>query len=106
MVENDKILSDEVLRTVALELMYDNPQKWQSSEGPTAMEIARRHHFKTDIVKKKLKVLQDAGLVRVMDYRPKIWKFDEFSFNEMDVNDPLCLLITRYDDDDYEKYYF
>lgn len=106
MVDRDKILTDEVLRTVALELMYDNPQKWQSPEGPTAIEIARRHNFKTDIVKKKLKILQDEGLVRVVNFRPKIWKFDEFVFNDMDVNNPLCLLITRYDDDDYEKYYF
>lgn len=106
MCDRKKIEEDEILRAVALELMYDNPQKWHYSEGATALEIARRQGIKLDIVKKKLKILKEAGLVRTIDLNPKRWKFDEYNFNQMDIEDPIYFLITRYDDDDYQKFYF
>lgn len=105
-MDNDiKIASDELLRAVALELMYNNPAKWQDPEGPTAQEIARRHNASTDEVKKKLKILQDEGLARTRGMKPKRWQFDEYVYEEMDTESTLFCLISRYDDEDYEKYY-
>lgn len=103
MTNNDK---DETLRIVALELMYNNPQKWQSPEGPTTQEIARRHNLPLDIVKRQLAVLLEAGLVRSISYSPKRWQFDEYNFDRMSAEDPLLLIITRYEDEDYERFYF
>ena len=77
-------MSDEELRVVALELMYHNPQKWQNSDGPTASEIARRQNLKTDDVKKALRKLLEAGIVRSLSVSPKRWKFDEYAFKAMD----------------------
>jgi hypothetical protein len=102
----DKPELDEVLRTVALELMYNNPQKWQSPEGPTASEIAKRHNLNQDIVKKKLNYLVAIGLVRSININPKRWVFDEYNFERMDTDDPLYGLLVRYDDDDYIKFCF
>lgn len=97
---------DEILRLVALELMYNNPQKWQSSEGPTAQEIAKRYNLKVDVVKKKLRHLQELGIARYKDVSPKRWEFDVFNFNRMHEDDPISQLINRYDDDDYLKFTF
>lgn len=102
----EKAKYDEVLRTVALELMYNNPQKWQLPEGPTAIEIARRNNLKLELVKKKLNILLNAGLVTSIGIKPKRWQFNEYNFSRMSVNDPIYLLIARYDDYDYEKFYF
>lgn len=99
-------MDDEELRSVALELMYNNPEKWQDPEGPTAPEIAKRLNLKTDIIKKKLKILLDAEIVRVMGMRPKRWQFDEYKFESMHHDEPLFQLISRYDDDDFHKFYF
>lgn len=106
MMENEiKIASDELLRAVALELMYNNPSKWQEPEGPTAQEIARRRNISTDEVKKKLKILSEAGLVRAVGMKPKRWQFDEYTYEQMDTESTLFCLISRYDDEDYETFY-
>jgi hypothetical protein len=101
-----KTEDDEILRTVALELMYKNPQKWQSPEGPTASEISKRHNIKLDIVKKKLNLLTQLGLVRSLAINPKRWVFNEYNFDRMDTDDPVYLLLVRYDEDDYIKFSF
>lgn len=102
----EKPEKEEITRVVALELMYNNPQKWQSPEGPTALEIARRHNLKLDIVKKNLNILLKLGIVQSVSINPKRWKFNEYNFNRMDNDDPMYQLILRYDDDDYIKFCF
>lgn len=106
MSDSEKIMQDESLRTVALELMYHSPRKWKYADGATALEIARKHSLNIDLVKKKLKILLEAGLVRPVDLKPKRWQFDEYNYNLMDTEDPIYILISRYDDDDYFKFAF
>ena len=103
---HNSIETDEDLRSVALELMYNNPAKWKSPLGPTAPEIARRLGLKTEDVKKKLKILLEAQLVRIIGLSPKHWQFDDYHFERMDPEESLFLLISRYDDDDFHKYNF
>ena len=58
---------DLELKKVGLELMFMTPEKYSHPDGITAVELAKLVELPLDVVKKKLTVLKDAGLVRVKD---------------------------------------
>ena len=45
---------DKDLKSVGLELMFMTPEKFNSEDGITAVELAKRVNLPVDIVKKKL----------------------------------------------------
>ena len=96
---------DEILRNVGLELMFCTPQKTNCEEGITAVELAKRLGVNSDVVRKKLKILFDNGLVRVIGMNPKVWKFDEYNFQRMDTENPCYQLLCNFADVDFSKYY-
>lgn len=96
---------DKILRTIGLELMFSTPQSRENEEGMTAIELAKKCNLKLDIVKKKLKILQDAGIVRVIGINPKLWLFDDYNFQRMDENDPIFMLLCQFEDVDFCKYF-
>lgn len=104
-MSNTVIVEDKILRIIGLELMFCTPQRCSNAAGITTIELARRLELKPDIVKKKLKILFDIGLVRVVDMNPKLWKFDDYSFQRMDTEDPYFRLLSDFSDVDFTKFF-
>jgi len=96
---------DKILQQVGLELMFSNPQKWESSEGITAIELSKKLKIKLDLIKKKLKVLQEKQIIRSIGVNPKYWQFNEYNFQRLDENDPVYSLLCNYENVDFDKYF-
>ncbi len=96
---------DKILKTVGLELMFATPEKQEYEHGMTAVEIARRCKFNLNIVKKKLRILNEKGIIRSKGVSPKFWKFDDYRFQRMAEDDPIYLLLCSFDDVDFDKYF-
>lgn len=96
---------DEILKSVGLELMFCTPQKCHNGDGISTVELSKRLGVKSEIVKKKLKILFDAGIVRSIGINPKLWKFDDYSFQRMNVEDPYYKLLSDFSDVDFDRYF-
>lgn len=96
---------DKVLRQVGLELMFSTPQNRTYEEGLTAVEISGKFNIKIDIVKKKLKQLQEKGIVRCTGMSPKFWIFDDYNFQRVDEDDPVYALLCNFDDVDFCQFF-
>ncbi len=96
---------DKDLKKVGLELMFLTPEKCSHAEGITAVELARLLAMPIDVVKKKLKILLEKEIVRVLGINPKFWKFDEYSFQRMDEDDDVFRLLCSFDDVDFDRYF-
>ncbi len=96
---------DKVLQKIGLELMFNTPEKRTYTEGLTSIELSRKLNIKIDIVKKKLKILLDKGLVRCIGMNPKFWMFDEYNFQKIDEEDPVYCLLCQFDDVDFDEYF-
>ncbi len=96
---------DKILRQIGLELMFSNPQNRTYEEGLTAIELSKRTNLKIDIVKKKLKILQESLIVRSTGVSPKFWIFDDYNFQRMNEEDPVYLLLCSFDDVDFCKFF-
>jgi len=92
---------DKILRKVGLELMFSNPQNRVYAEGVTAIELSRKINLKIDIVKKKLNLLKEKGIVRSTGVSPKYWIFDDYGFQRIDESDPVYMLLCNFDDVDF-----
>lgn len=101
----DSKIKDEVLKTVGLELMFCTPEKCSNENGITAIELARKLNLSTEIVKKKLKILFDKGIVRVSGINPKYWQFDEYNFQKMDEDDEVYLLLCDFENVDFDHFF-
>lgn len=93
------------LKKVGLELMFLTPEKYDSSEGITAVELSKLVDLPLDTVKKKLNLLKDKSIVRVKGNNPKFWLFDEYNFQRMDENDEVFLLLCSFEDVDFDRYF-
>ena len=100
-VENE----DKELKQVGLELMFLTPEKYSNEEGITSVELAKLVNLPLEIVKKKLTILKDSGVVRVRGINPKYWRFDEYNFQRLDENDELFRLLCSFDDVDFDKFF-
>ena len=96
---------DTSLKMVGLELMFLTPEKCSSSEGITAVELAKLVNLPVDIVKKKLQILKDKNIVRVKGINPKFWSFDEYNFHRLDDDDEIFHLLCNFEDVDFDKYF-
>lgn len=96
---------DKELKKVGLELMFLTPEKCSHAEGITAVELAKLLAMPIVIVKKKLKILHEKEIVRVLGINPKFWKFDEYSFQRMDEDDDVFKLLCSFDDVDFDRYF-
>ena len=96
---------DKDLKKVGLELMFMTPEKGAADNWVTAVELAKMVELPVDIVKKKLVILKDAGVVSVKGINPKYWKFDDYSFQRMDEDDDVYKLPCSFDDVDFDKYF-
>jgi hypothetical protein len=56
-------------------------------------------------VKKKLRILQEKGVVRSIGVSPKFWIFDEYNFQKIDEDDPIHYLLCNTDDIDFDKFF-
>ena len=101
----DIVTEDKELKEVGLELMFLTPEKCSHEDGITAVELSRQLNMPIDTVKKKLKILFDKGIVQVKGINPKIWKFNEYNFQRMDEEDEVFLLLSCFDDVDFDKYF-
>ncbi len=97
--------SDKILQIILFELLFSNPQKRDYSEGLTAVELAKKYNFKLDIVKKKLKILQEKGVVRAKGANPKFWIFDEYNFQRIDEDDPIHYLLCNTENIDFDSFF-
>jgi len=96
---------DKILQAVGLELMFCTPEKCENPDGMTAVELAKRLNVKLDVVKKKLKILYEHGIVRVTGINPKLWKFDEYNFNRMSTEDPVYQMLCNFENVDFDKFF-
>ena len=96
---------DKELKQIGLELMFMTPEKCACDDGISAVELSRLLNINIDIVKKKLKILYEHNIVRVIGINPKLWKFDEYSFQRMDEDDPVYQLLCSFDDVDFDRYF-
>ena len=99
------ISQDTELKEVGLELMFLTPEKYAGDNGITAVELSKLVKLPLDTVKKKLAILKDKNIVRVKGNNPKFWLFDEYNFQRMDEDDEVFLLLSCYDDVDFDKYF-
>ena len=105
MYDYEPEIEDKDLKKVGLELMFMTPEKGAVENWVTAVELAKMVELPVDIVKKKLAILKDAGIVRVQGISPKYWKFDDYSFQRMDENDEVYKLLCSFDDVAFDKYF-
>ena len=96
---------DKELKKVGLELMFMTPEKGAVENWITAVELAKMVELPVETVKKKLTILKDAGIVTVKGINPKYWKFDNYSFQRMDEDDEIFMLLCSFDDVDFDKYF-
>lgn len=96
---------DKELKKVGLELMFMTPEKCSNDKGITAVELAKLVELPIDIVKKKLNILKDEGIVRVIGINPKYWKFDNYSFQRMDEDNNVYKLLCSFDDVDFDRFF-
>lgn len=96
---------DKALKSVGLELMFLTPEKCTHSDGISAVELSKLLGMPLEIVKKKLRILSDCGIVRVRGINPKLWKFDEYNFQRMDEDDEVYQLLCSFDDVDFDRYF-
>ena len=96
---------DKILRSVGLELMFLTPEKCNSDDGITAVELAKLVNIPLDKVKKKLNKHKKKDIVKVKGINPKYWKFNEYNFQRMDEDDEIFRLLCSFDDVDFDKYF-
>ena len=96
---------DKILKDIGLELMFYSPDKYDTQDGLTSIELAKRLSLNVDVVKKKLKILCDKGIVWVKGINPIIWKFDDYNFQRMDTDDEVYNQLRSFDDVDFSKYF-
>lgn len=105
MYEFELEIEDKELKKVGLELMFLTEEKYSSSLGITAVELAKLVELPVDIVKKKLVVLKEKNIVRVKGINPKYWLFDEYNFQRMDEDDDVFKLLCSFDDVDFDRFF-
>ena len=105
MFEYDYENEDKELKLVGLELMFLTPEKYSNPEGITAVELSKRVGLNLDIVKKKLKILTDYGIVRCSGLNPKFWRFDEYNYQRLDEESEIFQLFCSFDDIDFDRYF-
>jgi hypothetical protein len=96
---------DKQLKSIGLELMFLTPEKCSSTDGITAVELAKLVNIPVEIVKKKLNILKEKDIVKVKGINPKFWKFNEYNFQRMDEDDETFRLLCSFDDVDFDKYF-
>lgn len=96
---------DKDLKKVGLELMFMTPEKCSDEKGITAVELAKLVELPLEIVKKKLVILKDEGIVRVIGINPKYWKFDNYRFQRMDEDNDVYKLLCSFDDVDFDRFF-
>jgi hypothetical protein len=101
----DQIEEDKDLKKVGLELMFLTPEKCSSSDGITAVELAKLVGLPAETVKKKLNILKEKEIVKVKGINPKYWKFNEYNFQRMDEDDEIFRLLCSFDDVDFDKFF-
>lgn len=105
MYEFDSEIEDKELKQVGLELMFLTPEKYLSSYGITAVELAKLVGISVETVKKKLNILKEKEIVRVRGINPKYWLFDEYNFHRMDEDDEVFRLLCSFDDVDFDRFF-
>lgn len=105
MYEFELEIEDTELKKVGLELMFLTPEKYSSSFGITAVELAKLVEIPVETVKKKLNILKEKEIVRVKGMNPKFWLFDEYNFHRMDEDDEVFKLLCSFDDVDFDRYF-
>jgi len=105
MYEFETETEDKELKKVGLELMFLTPEKYSSHMGITAVELAKLVEIPVEVVKKKLTILKDKGIVRVKGISPKYWLFDEYNFQRIDEDDEVFKLLCSFDDVDFDRFF-
>lgn len=105
MYEFESEIEDKELKQVGLELMFLTPEKYSSSYGITAVELAKLVGISVETVKKKLNILKEKEIVRVKGINPKFWLFDEYNFQRMDEDDEVFRLLCSFDDVDFDRFF-
>lgn len=105
MYDSELETEDKDLKKVGLELMFMTPEKCSNDKGVTAVELAKLVELPLEIVKKKLNILKEEGIVRVIGINPKYWKFDNYTFQRMDEDNEVYKLLCSFDDVDFDRYF-
>lgn len=101
----DVIAEDTDLKKIGLELMFMTPEKCSREKGISAVELSKLLSIPTETVKKKLKILQEKEIITAYGINPKLWKFNEYSFQKMDEEDEVYQLLCSFDDVDFSHFF-
>ena len=96
---------DTELKKIGLELMFLTPEKYDNTDGITAVELSKLVDLPLETVKRKLAILKEKSIVRVKGNNPKFWLFDEYNFQRMDEDDEVFILLCSFDDVDFDRYF-
>ena len=81
------------------------PEKCAHEDGITAVELAKIVDMSVELVKKKLAILKEKEIVQVKCINPKYWKFDDYNFQRMNIDDEVYKLLCNFDDVDFDRYF-
>ncbi len=96
---------DTDLKKIGLELMFMTPEKCSREKGISAVELSKLLSIPTETVKKKLKILQEKEIITAYGINPKLWRFNEYSFQKMDEDDEVYQLLCSFDDVDFSHFF-
>ena len=105
MAQVEVTTEDTDLKKIGLELMFLTPEKCSREKGISAVELSKLLSIPTETVKKKLKILQDKEIITAYGINPKLWKFNEYSFQKMDEDDEVYRLLCNFDDVDFSHFF-
>jgi DNA-binding GntR family transcriptional regulator len=84
-------LAREIMR--ATEELADGGRS--EDELPTSAELARHFNVRLDNVKKKLKILKQAGLIHAISVSPKRYRFDTYVFRSLPEDNPYQVALAE-----------
>jgi DNA-binding transcriptional regulator YhcF (GntR family) len=84
---------DAVLAQLAQALYQWVPA--HEDDWPTAMMLSKQLKLKPETVKKKLRLLQQWGLIQPISVSPKRYRFDHYIWNHLSLEDPRRTVILE-----------
>jgi hypothetical protein len=68
---------------------------WVEDDLPTAADLARKLNYRIDVVKKKLRLLKEAGLIQPISVTPKRYRFNAWALKSLDADHPFHALFAQ-----------
>lgn len=78
-----------------------NAETGTDEELPTSAELARKMNYRLEMVKKKLRILKEHGLIHSVSLSPKRYRFDHWALKQLESDTTLFSLFCDPDSPHY-----